>query len=247
MRGQYKNHHEMEVAKLKVRDIQYLQVLLQRQDFLTMIQKLNVSQEKSTLNKISLSKIENYLTQLRLTESPYGLKIVIEVARAMQKEFKKNFDKEDSVEIFGSFPNLNANFKRSDIDLFFSEKLDNRIRREIKGGFMGDGGISALEANQRTGSAKDLTNWLAQMEAKAAAALGLSRNQGDLFGITTLPMTNTRNGPMPESSREDFMHSLTRMSCVTIIISSNGLTLRIYDSISPKNVSTKPYYDFIIK
>lgn len=243
-KGKYQSHDSELDAKLAVRDVQFLQVLLLRSSFVEMIKDLNSIYSKSGADKKFYLALEKYLLPLRLEEKSYSFSNVIDAAKSMQMVLKSEFSKDDFVEIFGSLPNLNANLKSSDIDVIFSQNLDWRVLTEIKGGIYGDGGITPAEIRNKTGPSKELAMALAKLEKQAGIALGISRAPGKLLGISTFPRTMTQQGVKFEESPENFMRFLTVVSNVSVVVTPDQVIIRIYDSLSPALGLPPTVYDF---
>jgi len=246
-KGVYKDHAEEANAKLGVRDIQFLQTLLVRADFTAMLKTLNTLYKTSGVNDEFLATLEKYLLKLRLDQSSYSIKKVLETAQGIQSTLRTWFAKNDTAEMFGSFPNMNAKLESTDIDVVFSDKLDEAVRTYIKpGGMSSNDSFTVEEVQKMSADGKKLAADLAEMEQEIAKALGVSKPQGTLLGPLVLPMVQTDKGLVPRMSRLEVMRFLTVISSVTVVVSQKQITLRIYDSVSPAPNAPPVIYDFAL-
>lgn len=224
-------------AKIPKRNLQLLQLALARNDFLAMFQKLRKTKAKSA--EAIIPSVEEFLAKLTGEKPAYSLQNVISVARTLQTKLGKVLKSGDEVEIFGSFPNLQARNGKSDIDLFFSDRLDN-VYRSIQGGIYGD--------ESYVNSRQSLALALVEAESALQKELKLESAPGSLFGVSVRQMSKSKTmGEVEEESRRQMMGYFSYVSPVSIVISPKAIKMRIYDAFAANENGVAPFLEFPVR
>lgn len=113
------NHALQNVMKEPSREWQFVQQILLRGETLEVIDSL-----PPRVNSNNLRSLERIYQRLHRHNKPYGFDMVFKVAKALQTHMQPLLGKSEFVDIFGSFPNLAANIGVSDIDILFSQRVD---------------------------------------------------------------------------------------------------------------------------
>lgn len=101
------------------REWQFVQQALLRNEILSALDQL-----PPTVHAKHLADIERIFKKLHRHKQPYGFDLVFNVAKALQTHLQPLLGTTDFVDIFGSFPNLAAKAGVSDIDILFSQRVD---------------------------------------------------------------------------------------------------------------------------
>jgi hypothetical protein len=232
--------------KMPRRNMQTLQRILLQAKFQANLSELQNSAPRQMVTTAFLSRLEQTLQPFQTKKTSYTMRVVLAVALQIHKVFGKNFEDEDFVEIFGSFPNLAADLKTSDIDLIFSDQLDDVFRKEIKGGFLGPGSFASTDLLLKSTSGGRLAQLLLQAESEAQSILGLKRSSGELLSPTCQSVTIHKGAAFVEERRENLMRYFASVSPVTILISQQKIILRIYDSFKTAPGAKSEVFDFYV-
>ncbi len=113
------SHALQNVMKEPTREWQFAQQILLRNEMSTALDQL-----PPVVNAGNLHTLERILQRLHRHKQPYSFAVVHEVAKALQTHLRPLLENTDFVDIFGSFPNLAAKIGTSDIDILFSQRVD---------------------------------------------------------------------------------------------------------------------------
>lgn len=215
--------------KNSARELQSLTLILLRTELLKTIDDLNVLTARNASSAEIYNRVGQYAKLRADGKIAYGLERVVEVAKLLQYELRDLLKGKESVELFGSFPSLLAQIGRSDIDMIFSLGLDSAYRTHIRGSMFSNDNfatrqpVSSPEANA-------LSAQLLAAEARVREFFNTTQKPGELLTISNIPTTLVRGATMLEMTREEYLTFLTMVSPITVNISKNKITLRLYDS-----------------
>ncbi len=232
--------------KVPRRNMQALRRILLQENFKKNLRELqDLAPERVVTNQF-LTHLEQTLLPFQIKKSSYTMKHVLAVAIRIHEVFQRNLSHDDYVEIFGSFPNLSANLKTSDIDLIFSDRLDSLYRKEINGGSLGSASFAAFSERSGWSAGKELAQLLVQAESEAQKSLGLRRGAGDLLSPTWQIVTNHKGAAIVEERREDLMRYFASIGPATILITQQDIIIRIYDSFQTAPGAKSEVLDFYV-
>ncbi len=215
--------------KETARELQRLQLILARTHLLSTIEKLNALQAKNAAPNELYRALSEWSQQRTSQPAEYGMERAVEAAKIMQLELRHVLKSGEYVEMFGSYPNQRAKLGLSDIDMVFSLKLDDIYRADIRGSDFSVDGFATTKSFP-SAEAQALAHALLSAESQMKVYLGSNQSAGELLSVATIPTTLVRGQAMRDMSREEFLTFLTMLSPVTIVVSKDAITIRIYDS-----------------
>ncbi|MCB9073895.1 MAG: hypothetical protein H6623_09755 [Bdellovibrionaceae bacterium] len=218
-------------AKESRRSLQFLQRILLEKEFTEMTELIKNTRGNAERIKAALFKIESYCEKIKMDTLDYHLDTVIEIAKIFKRKTDSLFQSKDSLEIFGSFPNLAAKRKTSDIDLIFNGRFEALYYHQIKGGEYGEGKLSQ-PADLTTSDGRELLDTLLAIDKEARHVFSSSVTPGDLLSVSALPRSHSRRGEVIETTYSELLKFFTQISPVTVLINKDKIVLRIYDSIN---------------
>ncbi len=113
------SHALQNVMKAPSREWQFVQQILLRSETLDALDRLPLQ-----VSSQNLGSVERIFQRLHRHNQPYDFEVVFKVAKALQTHLQPLLGSTDFVDIFGSFPNLVAQVGVSDIDIIFSQRVD---------------------------------------------------------------------------------------------------------------------------
>jgi len=228
--------HDQAVTEKEItRSWQMLLGILYRHDLANALALLKSS---SAQGRADFSLLEKYLSLLHRHDSLYPLSKVYEVARAIQTGMQKVLANGDTVEIFGSFPNLSAKIGVSDVDVMFSPRLDlyyytvrNRLVTE---------GLKESEPQETL----DLLNALGSAGTSLQSLLSPAQPITEIISVHNFAKKNITTIKAIEVARPGLVKFMMLPSPVTIFITRDKIYLRIYDGLRAPGESPVTIYQY---
>ncbi len=223
-RSQNLDPGEQNLIKAPSREWQFVQQILIRNQVFAALSKLPPTVEARDLREVQFA-----IQRLNRHETSYTFETVFAVAKAIQTHFTPLLSGDDFVDVFGSFPNLTANLKTSDVDMIFSPRID-QVYYDL---------VSQTPSIEPVSSATFFANEAVLLSDSVIAAEGAVRQilnsvqePGELFSVNS--MTRTVANGRPEIS-ETLAQTETwygMASPIMIRIFSNRIILRFWDGLT---------------
>lgn len=175
--------------------------------------------------------VEKFLNLLTSGRSKGKFSTVLETVRKVQREWGRTLQRGEWVEILGSWPNLEANTARSDIDIFLSRKLEWPYRRAVRGKMFDEGTLA--KPIRRDRESLLIRSRFLNLEEYFRAAIDRPIKPGHLLSVAVRSTTVRKGQILIDESDAIFRRFMTMISPISILISKDELILRINDGISP--------------
>ncbi len=210
--------HSTQELKQPLRNRQLIAAILARDAF------------QAAFARPSLETLQVFLDTVTAGQARYPLTAVVDRARKAHAAIAADLRRGEWIEIFGSYPMLQAVSGRSDVDVVLSDRLERDFRRWIKGGMLENGTF----ANPLRRDAEAERFRQSFLDFERALGFGPAAGSGQVLSVATRPTTVSRGAELVDGTYDDLLRHLTLPSPVTVRIRKEGIRLRLYDGISPR-------------
>lgn len=218
------NHAQQIAMKQPSREWQLVQQILLRNEIKHELDKL-----PSQISAEDLRGVEQVFLRLHRHKVPYTFKTVIDVAKALKKNLAPLLGSTDFVDIFGSFPNLAAKIKVSDIDIMFSPKVDQIYYDLVSQTQAGQPVDRALFNNQQ---ALLFANSVTAAENSTRAILNSQQEIGELFSVNLIARTDSEGNSVRPQTLPQTETWFSMGSPLMIRIYADRIVFRFWDGLT---------------